>query len=314
MNKGIAMSNIKFNVAVVIVTYNRLEKLKKTLKSYAEQTLKPEHVIVVNNNSTDDTRCFLECWSQNDEGYDKHVINLSENVGGSGGFYEGEKYALELEDVNWIMIADDDAYPARDYIYGMANYLLKLDNSNNIAVICGKVIQENDYVNIHRSYLKSKWNWNFHKCIPREDYNKKIIYPDFVSYVGILVNKNVLEKAGLVDRELFIWNDDTEHSYRMRKHGMFICLPQYDIYHDVAAENNNLSWKNYYDYRNKTSFFIKHFRLQSVFIVSLIFLKSLLSPLKGKSFTEFKLRLVAIKDGIVGNMGKDEIYKPGWKP
>jgi hypothetical protein len=27
----------------------------------------------------------------------------------------------------------------------------------------------------------------------------------------------------------------------------------------------------------------------------------------------FKLRVTAVKDGVNGNMGKHDIYKPGWK-
>ena len=43
-------------IGVVLVTYNRLEKLKIALKSYEEQTVLPKYILVVNNNSNDGTR------------------------------------------------------------------------------------------------------------------------------------------------------------------------------------------------------------------------------------------------------------------
>ena len=42
-------------VGVVIVTFNRLEKLKLALESFKSQTYLPSYVLVVNNASTDGT-------------------------------------------------------------------------------------------------------------------------------------------------------------------------------------------------------------------------------------------------------------------
>ena len=305
---------MNFNVAVVIVTYNRLTKLSKALYHYENQIEKPKYVIVVNNNSNDGTKEYLKVWENKSSNFQKVVINLSENVGGSGGFYEGEKYAAKLDDVDWIMISDDDAYPEEKYIAGMKEYVSKLSSTDYVAVVCGKVIQNNSYVNIHRTYLVGKWNWNFHNDIPEHKYATDYFKPDFVSYVGILINKRILNKAGFVEKDFFIWNDDTEHSYRLKKYGDLICIPKYSILHDVDPENNELTWKYFYSYRNKTIVFKKHFKLQMPFVVAITIVKTLLCPLKGKSFAEVKLRLTAIKDGLLGNLGKHPVYKPGWKP
>ena len=96
-------------IGVVIVTYNRLDKLKLALESYEKQVLKPKYILVVNNNSTDGTYDFLEKWKEDRSEIEKRVVNLAQNTGGSGGFYEGLKHSLEL-DADWIWVADDDAY------------------------------------------------------------------------------------------------------------------------------------------------------------------------------------------------------------
>ena len=51
-----------FNVAVVVVTYNRLEKLKIALTHYEKQVLLPKYIIVINNNSIDGTDKYLAEW------------------------------------------------------------------------------------------------------------------------------------------------------------------------------------------------------------------------------------------------------------
>ena len=179
---------IKSNIGCIIVTFNRLEKLKKTFHYYSSQTLLPDYIIVVNNASTDNTKEYLEEWKQIDEGFEKIVINTNSNLGGSGGFYLGEERAIHLP-AKWIMIADDDAYPEQNYLEGMHHYLQHC-NENEISIICGKVIQHGDYVNFHRGKWRTKWDRSFYSGAERSEYEKKVFYPDFASYVGILINKS----------------------------------------------------------------------------------------------------------------------------
>ena len=73
-------------IGAVIVTFNRLEKLKKALQAYSEQTVQAKYIIVVNNASSDGTTEFLLEWKSDDEGFEKVILNLPQNIGGSGGF------------------------------------------------------------------------------------------------------------------------------------------------------------------------------------------------------------------------------------
>ncbi len=94
-------------VAAVVVTYNRLEKLKTVLDSLEAQTHAPAQIFVIDNASTDGTAAFLleREWTLPFE-----VVTMSTNSGGAGGFAEGmvKGYASGADHV-WIM--DDDCYP-----------------------------------------------------------------------------------------------------------------------------------------------------------------------------------------------------------
>ena len=305
-------ANSKIRIAAVIVTYNRLEKLKKALMSYEKQLHQPDYMVIVNNASTDGTLEWLEEWEKEQHDFKVELIHAKENCGGSGGFYLGEERAMQLP-VDWIMIADDDAYPEKDYLYGMQKYIAEHPNEN-ISIVCGKVIEHGQYDNMHRKYLASKWDRAFQKSIPLEDFAGECFYPDLVSYVGILINKDKLLQVGLVRSECFIWGDDTEHSYRLGKAGRIIGLSSYQILHDVEASNYGLSWKSYYGWRNYIDFRKRHFKRYFVLSLAVALLRTILCPIKGKSLTEVKLRLTAIKDGLCGNMGMNDKYKPGWKP
>lgn len=298
-------------IAAVITTYNRLEKLKKALLAYEEQIYPLSYMIIVDNASTDGTEQWLNGWKKQEHKFSIDIIRSEKNLGGSGGFYLGQQKAIKSE-ADWIMIADDDAYPEKDYLYGMQKYIAEHPDEN-ISIVCGKVLVYGAYYNSQRAYLASKWDGVLKK-IPLKDFMGEYFYPDLVSYVGILINKEKLLQAGLVRQEYFIWGDDTEHSYRLGKVGKIIGLSSYQIIHNAEMSNYGLSWKRYYGERNTIAFRKRHFKKYFFLSAAVALLRAILCPIKGKSFTEVKLRLTAIKDGLLGNMGMNDKYKPGWKP
>lgn len=297
-------------IGVVVVTYNRLDKLNKALLAYEEQSYKASVIVVVNNASTDGTKEYLGKWMIDNRATTKKVVlDLPSNIGGSGGFYEGQKEILKY-DVDWVMIADDDAYPQSDYLKGMNEFIEK--NSNNkYSVVCGKVLQNGKYC--HRGRWHNKWSINYQQDVPQSMYKNTIFKIDFVSYVGIVINVDKLRQAGLVKKEYFIWVDDHEHSIRLNKIGDMVCLSNYTIVHDTENQGSVISWKDYYGRRNAIDMFKTHFFLNYIFVLLIEFTKLLLYPLKGYNSKIMKMRYQAVYDGIMGNLGINKKYRPGWK-
>ena len=296
------------NIGSVVVTFNRIEKLKKALKSYEEQTLLPKYIIVVDNASTDGTKEYLEQWKNIKSEYEKIIISLQENKGGAGGFYEGQKAAIK-QNADWIMLADDDLYLDKNYFFGI-NEFIKTINPNDYSIICGKVIENNKIAIGHRS-VKNKWIIPFHKDVKEKEYNKKNFYCDFVSYCGVVLNKEKLIKAGLVNPEYFIWNDDWEQTYRMRKTGKIICLTDLVANHDTENIKKILTWKIYYDYRNGIDLLKKHFKIRFPIVSVWLFIKAVILFFRSKE--DFFIRVTGIKDGILGKVGIHSVYRPGWR-
>ena len=93
------------NIIAVVVTYNRIELLKRTVRCL-QQNKPVSSIVVVNNGSTDATAEWLKTQSG------LTVINQA-NVGGSGGFYTGMQYAYQAG-ADWIWCMDDDVFPRAD--------------------------------------------------------------------------------------------------------------------------------------------------------------------------------------------------------
>ncbi|MBP3544002.1 MAG: glycosyltransferase [Lachnospiraceae bacterium] len=292
-------------IGVVVVTYNRLEKLKRALEAYEKQSKRPDYIVVVNNSSSDGTKEYIEQWKKGQDDILRYTVTLDENMGGSGGFYEGLKIAKGLE-AKWIFVADDDAYADTKAIELLEKYIEKLDEQK-ISAICGSVWINGEIDVWHRRILMKK-GITYEKKVSIEEYKKDIFEMDIFSYVGTALSKEALLQVGLPQRDYFIAYDDSEHSFRMRNYGKIYCVPAIKIVHD-AEQDNSITWKTYYGIRNKIHAYKKHAGKTQAKIQSLYYL--IRFGIKGKK--ERSLVKQAVYDAWQDNLGVNKCYKPGWK-
>ena len=306
-------------IDVVIVTYNRLSKLKKTLDCYEKQTVPFRNLIVVNNHSSDGTEEYLKEWENTNTPFNKIIIHTKENLGGAGGFYTGEKKALSLEP-DWIFIADDDAYPEPD-LMGKFHLFSQQHPIDNYSAVCAAVLTPDGNIDVsHRSkYTITPNNHFIWDVSPIEEYKKTFFKIDFLSYVGPFLNVCALKKVGLINPKFFIYNDDSEHSLRLKHYGEIICVPSIKITHDIKkvgqvkeqVTDNSIAatWGDYYSNRNEMIMMKKHFPK----VARKRFRTALKRHLKGKDKNPYeKLVWIAVRDAWLHRMGKHPIYKPGW--
>lgn len=295
-------------IGVVIVTYNRIEKLKKALECYENQTRLPDYILVVDNNSSDGTDIFLDDWKKNCE---REVLTLTENLGGSGGFYYGLKEMIK-KDVDWIWVSDDDAYPKHEVFENLEKFIEK-NSIQDVGAICGKIINNGKIdLNHRRIYKKSLFRIKEYP-VPKIEYDNEYFKVDLFSYVGTAIKKEVLKEVGLTKKEYFIFFDDTEHSYRISRNNKILCVPSIEIIHDIEGNYNKedlIEWKKYYGIRNHIDCIKSNF--PSRYYKVLLF-KYRMDVVKIKDNVEKELIKDGIKDGKKGNLGLNNKYYPGWK-
>ena len=294
-------------ICALIVTYNRLDKLKTCLESYDKQKRKPDKIIVVDNNSNLETKNFLIKWSLAKSEYEKIILTLDKNYGGSGGFYYGMKKALEIG-FDWLWIADDDAYPDDDALFNLENVIL----STSYQTICGVVYNSNGIDLNHRRILIEKKYSVKETCVEKENYDKKTFNIDLFSFVGTAISKSVIEECGFPKKEYFIWFDDTEYSYRVRKKFDIICCSNIKIYHDSVEKNEGISWKNYYGERNGLDMYKNHYTKKQFFLKIIRYkLKIIKNYFLNKKY--YFILKDAYYDFKINKLGVSNKYKPGIK-
>lgn len=309
-------------IAAVIVTFNRKELLEKVLNQFDNMTRKPDRLIVVNNASNDGTDKILKAWFELSPYKNTvKIINLQENLGGSGGFNKGLNEAIKL-DVDWVWLSDDDAFPDLDIFEKFINFK-KDHDSSNVGAYCTSVINNGEIDLKHRRILS---NTLIKKEISskKSDYSLKYFKVDLFSYVGAIINKNVLVELGVTEKDYFIWYDDTEHSMRISKKYDIYCIPNLKVIHnEVPTPQNTLNWKSFYGKRNKLLMYKKHYPitfanllLKMTFSLFLDCIKSVINPKKRKLKNlpaRNKLKYYAIKSSLLEEKGLNIRYMPGKK-
>lgn len=195
------------DVTVVIVTYNRVNDLNRCLKAVSSQSLPVNHIVVVNNASTDDTK---EVVSKNFP--EVILINLEKNTGGSGGFYEGLLYAHKnlKSDYYWLM--DDDGYPSKNCLE------MLLSKSSEYDYVMPASIDIDNH---------EKLSWAVRKRDKKktESYQElKASWGQILDYVtpfnGILLSKKCVDEVGYINPQFFLWGDEYDHYYRCVQKGI----------------------------------------------------------------------------------------------
>ena len=223
------MDHLSIRVACVIPTFNRLGPIKKALAAVTNQTRKPDHIIVVDNHSTDGTVQWMSAFQAGRN--DVTTLFLDNNYGGAGGFYYGMKKAYE-SGADWIWVMDDDCIPDPDALEQLLN--------------CGIITPKSRWKQV--GFLASQVNWTDgtrHRAnvpAPARDWTvghdrcetcHKIQCATFVS---ILVNREAIYKVGYPVKEFFIWWDDLEFTYRVVDAGFSAYyIPASKVIHVTAA-------------------------------------------------------------------------------
>ncbi len=305
------------NIAAVVVTFNRLNLLKRSLAAIEQQRYSPSSIIIVDNCSTDGTAEFLAEWANIHTAYQKHVVRLDSNLGGSGGFHYGLKTAMNLAP-DWVWLADDDAFPEPDAFELFVNHQetyasMAAAQHRPLGAVCSAVINEGEIDEIHRRRTIIKHGFvQRARSVKKSEYAKNVFAIDLFTYVGVFIKHEVLTKVGITEKDYFIWYDDSEHAMRISAKYSVFCDASVRINHNVPAVPNEITWKTFYGERNRMLMFKKHHYPTYLYRV----FKCLLYAAGLQKGTNRVMRLLkwrAVCAAALNRQGVHEAYKPGQK-
>ena len=247
-----------YSLALVIVTFNRIDDLKNTMRIYSRMQDEYSHIIVVDNASTDGTTHYLSRIKPDFNGK-MHILTMQTNEGGAGGFHEGLRCAVKLN-TDWVWMSDDDATPEENTLSNLRKHATDENNvygSTAIATDSPDQLLCWPHADLSRTDKKNRINTFRTQMNPTTEV-------EFIPFLGFMISRKLTYKIGLPNKSYFISGDDVEYSHKVRASGGKCILirdsilthprtPFYSV--DLKIKTYQCHklppWRRFYDVRNR---------------------------------------------------------------
>ena len=241
----------KNKIGIILVNYNGAKYNKECIDSIKKSTYKNYEIIVVDNNSRDNSVELLKR-----DFSDLTIIESKENLGFSGGNNLGIEYALK-DGCDFVLLLNNDTKIENNMLENMINVSIK----NGFAVISPKIYYYDNKDTIWSAGAKMFWkrgipSQNGINKIDNGEYNS-LEEVDIATGCCLLIHKKIIERVGLLSLEYFLYYEDTDYIMRVRNKGFKVLYdPNSVMYHKVSASTGGEESENYiyYNTRNRLIF------------------------------------------------------------
>lgn len=166
--------------SVIVPTYNRAHMVTETIDSILSQTFRDLELIIVDNDSTDNTEEVIKSYKDKRIRYFKHQNN--------GIVAVNRNYGVSKAKGEYIAFCDDDDlwFPEK-----LEKQVQEMEKDSQIGLVCNNVIHFNGKGD-HGEAFKAK---------PRDSdlTFEALVWKSFISGSTVLVRKAVLDDVGLMD-------------------------------------------------------------------------------------------------------------------
>jgi len=260
MNKH---NKIQDLVSIVIVTWNNQKDIFACLKSLENQTYHNKQIIVVDNNSSDNTINIIK------DNFSKVIIlKQKQNYYFAGGNNIGINYAINKLNSEYILIINPDTVAEPDLIYKLYTFI----NSNEQIGAVGPKIKYlgNKYEGLIYSAGTDYDGFMIAGQIGNKQKDSELFntVKEYKAVEGtcIMFKSNVLKKSGLFWEAIQMYLDDVELCIRIRKSGYKIYYyPHTTVWHKFMQSTNQNKLINVESFKTRNWMLIalRHYKIKS---------------------------------------------------
>ena len=265
-------------LSIIIVNYNSGKVLLECINSIKEKKFNFKYeVIIVDNLSTDNSMDF-NCDNC-------HKIYLKENVG----FVKANNIAFKNSKGKYIYFLNPDTILLDNKIDELINYLEK---NEKVGIVAPKVLNP-DYslqhncrkeptlrrlafylFEIDKIFNNFKYFTGFK--MEHENYNS-ILFPDWVSGAAFIIKRDLFEKAGMFDENIFMYWEDVILCKEVRKLGYKIAFnPVSQIIHYGGVSSRKVKYFSALsDIKSRYYYFSKYYSKSYYLFIKIITISNL---------------------------------------
>tara|TARA_B100000315_G_C14544497_1_gene572551 strand:+ start:307 stop:1245 length:939 start_codon:yes stop_codon:yes gene_type:complete len=216
--------------SVVIPTYNQASFLKDAIRSVINQNFKNYEIIIIDNNSKDDTKKTIKCFNSNKIIYRK--------INNKGIISKSRNHGIKTSRGKWIAFLDSDDFWYKNKLKEISKITKK---RKKFDLIC------NDEIILFDTQKNKKiWRYGPYK---QNFYENLLRYGNCISTSASIVRKDFLEKNNIKfdENKKFVTTEDYDFFLNIaRKNGKFYFLHKVlgnHLIHKKSASSNYLKHK-----------------------------------------------------------------------
>ena len=232
-------------VHIIVVNWNGKQITLDCLATLRRISYRNYRIVVIDNASTDDS---LEAIANAFPDVD--ILPMKQNLRFSGGNNAGMRYALD-NGAEMLLLLNNDVVVDPDFLSIMVARMRGTDH-------CGMVVPKILYFDMPETIwyaggIISMWTGTMRHVGIREidiGQHDTARTTDYATGCCVLTQREVVEKAGMLDESYYMYTEDADWSLRVRRAGYTIMYePRARIWHKLSVSTGgHLSW---YKMKNK---------------------------------------------------------------
>ncbi len=286
-------------VNIIIVNYNGNGLVKGCLKALEGQSFKDFKVIIVDNNSIDNSPYEIQTFLRKSPlASVAKLIPLDRNFGFSGGNVQGLKYTNNSE---YIALLNNDTEPGKNWLEHLVN---AMDSKPLVGICASKLI-------VYGTNLIDSAGDGFStslKGFKRGEGENATLYNKreyvFGACAGAaLYRQKMMDEVGFLDEDFFLIHEDTDLNLRAKLYGWKVLyVPEAIVFHKVSSSIGNMGdTSDYYNLRNSEFVRIKNIpfflflRYLPIFFLGMVYEFFHFVVKRRKTILYFKAKIDAVK-------------------
>jgi len=203
--------------SIIIVTFNSVETIADCLISTAASLRANDEILIIDNNSQDNTLAIVEEFLQPDQKRVR-VFSQKRNLG----FSRGCNIGIENSDKEFVILLNPDTQVFGDWIKRLTDHFKTYPKTGAVGPLSNRCLssqQIQTYFPNYKEYCADAFQL---LDVLQRTMDKRSLPKRLLMGFCMVLRRDLIEKFGPLDEDIFLGNEDIEMSWRLRENGYFL--------------------------------------------------------------------------------------------
>lgn len=245
------------DVTVIIINYNTPQLTIESIQSVISHTKSVSYEIVVIDNASSDNSVQLIA-----EAYPEDIIFIKNDV--NVGFGKANNQGIEIANGEFVFLLNSDAFLTSNALLDFVTFMHKAENEK--VAFCGAelytgrkdtIVSYGNFPSLLEAFSSIGF-YLFYKKYYQEyisagvtNRDQRVRQVDYINGADMFIRKSCIDEIGSFDRDFFLYFEETELTYRFRKHGYTAyILPYVKIIHLGSGSQQTRKKFNYVNFKH----------------------------------------------------------------